>query len=191
MRAILLDTDPETTVWLEAACMSARILPTLVGSLATLERVAKQADHTDFLILECVRGHPEEINRCQHVLRHAYLDVAIVYARLDLLRELEPLARGQVVGLDRDMPFPALVRLLRDRHEQALLVRARGRRTLSPRQRQIASCVARDLSQAQVARELDVHVGTVKRQVGRILDKLGLTTTAELKIALRFLPDDA
>ena len=60
----------------------------------------------------------------------------------------------------------------------------------STQQRQIARYIARDLSQAQMAGELGVHVGTVKRQVGRILEKLGLGTTKELKVALRLLPDD-
>jgi DNA-binding NarL/FixJ family response regulator len=56
------------------------------------------------------------------------------------------------------------------------------RDTLTPRQLEVAACLARGLSNRQVANELVIEEGTVKNHVHHILMALGLRTRTELAL---------
>lgn len=51
---------------------------------------------------------------------------------------------------------------------------------LSPREREVAMCVARGLSNPAIARELHISPSTVKDHVHNILERLGLTSRTQL-----------
>ena len=51
---------------------------------------------------------------------------------------------------------------------------------MTPRERQVAECVARGLSNKEIARELWVSLSTVKFHISGIYAKLGFTRRAEL-----------
>jgi two-component system nitrate/nitrite response regulator NarL len=63
---------------------------------------------------------------------------------------------------------------------------ARGRRNgdaLTPREKEIATCVARGLSNKHVARQLNISEGTVKMHLHNIYGKIGVSNRTELAYA--------
>jgi non-specific serine/threonine protein kinase len=63
------------------------------------------------------------------------------------------------------------------------LLRARPRRTrtmLTPREREVASRIARGLSNRQIADELVIALGTTERHVANILNKLDMRSRTQV-----------
>lgn len=68
------------------------------------------------------------------------------------------------------------------RHAGDILTTAKARE-LSPKERQIISCLARGESNKQIARRLDLSLSTINTLVNRSFDKLGVNNRTEAVIA--------
>ncbi len=190
MRAILLDTDRDTTVLLEAACNAASIRLTIVGTPTALERAAKHADLNDFLIIECVHGRPKDIERCLRVVRHTSVAVYIVYAGEVHRQAIERFARGPVKWLPVTMAWPTLLAVLRSLRDEVLATRVlEAQPKITAHQHEVWALVAQGWSHTRIAHELHVSVGTVKKDIDRIKKKLHVNTSDELGHAFRWMDD--
>lgn len=61
-----------------------------------------------------------------------------------------------------------------------MLLEQRSENSLTPREKEIARCVARGLSNKHVARQLNISEGTVKMHLHNIYSKIGVTNRTEL-----------
>jgi DNA-binding NarL/FixJ family response regulator len=90
----------------------------------------------------------------------------------DLITAIRTVAAGEAVVA------PRILKRLLDRFAQALpdpdAAPPRDLRSLTDREREVLVQVARGLSNAEIARELQVSETTVKTHVGHVLTKLGL-----------------
>nr|WP_285777772.1 response regulator transcription factor [Microtetraspora sp. NBRC 13810] len=96
----------------------------------------------------------------------------------------------RVVARGDGLISPAVTRRLiaafgRSRTASAAAPEPAGRQpydTLTPREREVLACIGRGLSNAEIARELDMAEATTKTHVSRVLNKLGLRSRVQAAI---------
>jgi len=191
MRATLLEADPETTAWLEAAFAIVPIHLTVVRTLPALQRAAERTGGDDFLIVDCSLGHAEDLDAALTIVRSTMVEVHVIYARAEVLEALRPAARVPLKGMSVDVPWRTLLAALRGiRAGAASTAAARGVPTLTANQRRVHALVGEGLTDVAIAGALRKSAGTVKTDIARIKRKLGVTSREELRAAYRWTPHD-
>ncbi|GAA3472682.1 response regulator transcription factor [Nonomuraea roseola] len=77
---------------------------------------------------------------------------------------------------------PAVTRRLISAFAEQPVRREPPKDLLTPREREVLACVARGLSNAEIAKELDMAEATTKTHVSRVLNKLGLRSRVQAAI---------
>ncbi len=164
---------------------------TIVGTVAAVQRAMHHSNFNDFIVVDCSLDRPDDRARCLEVVGHVDLDVHIIFdpASRDLVafrRRVERGARSDLKWLPRTVGLEEIVDILRElrRHVVSTQIQARPP---SARQERVWALLAKDKSEAEIARELEISVGTVKRHVDRLKVKLDVTSVDELKSAHRWM----
>lgn len=191
MRAIFLESNLTLAAMFPCAFNEAGIDLDIVGTLAAVQRAMRRAGPDDFVIIDCSLSWPEDEVRCLGIVRRVSLDVHIIYdpAMRDLAafrRRIEREARGDLKWLPRTVGLEEIVDMLRELRRQVVETRVRTRPP-SARQEHVWALLAVGQSEARVAQELGITVGTVKQHVDRLKEKLGVTSVDELKSAHRWM----
>jgi len=195
VRATLLESSPDMALVLPCVFAALSIPLTVVGTVDAVRRVARRATSDDFIIVDCSLGRPEEWARCIEVVRQTMLDVHIIYdpAAPDDTIDRAAIARaaqGTLKWLPATVGMIAFLTLLRGVRDPALQARALApQRPLTDHQRRVWELVAEGRSHTEIARAMGSSPGAVKQDVVRIKDKLGVDTTAQLKVAYRWVTD--
>jgi len=188
MRATLLAGNPDTTLWFTAACDAASIRLAVLQLPATFVRAAEMAESGDLLVVDCTQGADEDLARYEWVVRHAGPDIWIVYVN-DALRERGSEPRmGAIRWVPVHGSWVALVEMLRQARREGHGTGTRVvRKPLTPHQFRVLKLVAEGCAHAMIAARLGKGIGTVKKDIERIKQKLGACTTEELRRAYRGL----
>ncbi len=195
MRATLLESNPDFVLALPGLFAALGIPLTIVGTGDAVRRATRRAAIDDFIIVDCSLDHPEEWARCLTIVRQTSLDVHIIYdpaAPGDTIDRsaIARAAQGALKWLPAPVGLIAFLTLLRDLRDQALQARALApQRPLTDHQRRVWALVAEGRSHTEIARAMGSSTGAVKQDVVRIKDKLGVDTTAQLKVAYRWVTD--
>ncbi|GAA3787522.1 response regulator transcription factor [Sphaerisporangium flaviroseum] len=102
-----------------------------------------------------------------------------------LLKNTEADALVQAVRLvarGEGLIAPSVTRRLITAFAETSEPRRHDLEALTPREREVLACVARGLSNAEIARELDMTEATAKTHVSRMLGKLGLRSRVQAAI---------
>ncbi|WP_248959663.1 response regulator [Sphaerisporangium perillae] len=94
----------------------------------------------------------------------------------DLVQAVRLVARGD------GLISPSVTRRLITAFAETSERKPRDLAVLTPREREVLACVARGLSNAEIARELDMTEATAKTHVSRMLGKLGLRSRVQAAI---------
>ncbi len=195
MRAILLESNLDIALVLPCVFDALSIPLTVVGTVDAVRRATRRATSDDFIIVDCSLDRPEDWARCVEVVRQTMLDVHIIYdpaAPADTIDRsaIARAAQGTLKWLPAPVGMIAFLMLLRGVRDQALQARALApQRPLTDHQRRVWALVAEGRSHTEIARAMGSSPGAVKQDVVRIKDKLGVDTTAQLKVAYRWVTD--
>jgi len=195
VRAILLESNPDIALVLPCVFAALSIPLTVVGTVDAVRRATRRATSDDFIIVDCSLDRLEEWARCVEVVRQTMLDVHIIYdpaAPADTIDRsaIARAAQGTLKWLPAPVGMIAFLMLLRGVRDQALQARALApQRPLTDHQRCVWALVAEGRSHTEIARAMGSSTGAVKQDVVRIKDKLGVDTTAQLKVAYRWVTD--
>jgi len=195
LRATLLESNPDIALVLPCVFEALSIPLTVVGAVDAVRRATRRATSDDFIIVDCSLDRPEDWARCIEVVRQTTLDVHIIYDpiapddRIDRAVIVQA-AQGALKWLPATVGLIAFLTLLRGLRDQALQARALApQRSLTDHQQRVWELVAEGRSHTEIARAMGSSPGAVKQDVVRIKDKLGVDTTAQLKVAYRWVAD--
>lgn len=181
MHVVLLEANPEITALVAAGCAYLGIDLVAIADPVMLELPAARRVATDLLILDCSLKRLGDLS----IMR---LVGALPEVEVLLLGGESRLPESRVQWLPAMLGFPALLEWLRGaRARTAIRQPEWPRHPLSDQQWRIARLIEREMTQREIAGEERVHIGTIKVQVGRILDRWPVDSTAELRLAVRHL----
>ncbi len=195
MRAILLESNLDIALVLPCVFDALSIPLTVVGTVDAVRRATRRATSDDFIIVDCSLDRPEDWARCVEVVHQTSLDVHIIYdpaAPVDTIDRsaIAQAAQGALKWLPTTVGMIAFLALLRGLRDQALQARALApQQPLTDHQRRVWALVAEGRSHTEIARAMGSSTGADKQDVVRIKDKLGVDTTAQLKVAYRWVAD--
>lgn len=189
MRATLLEANPDVTDMLACAFKDVDIALKGVTTLAAVQRAAARAGSDDFIIVDCSLDRPEDGATCERIVRQATVDVHIVYNPKSrtydaFRRHIAHIARGDLKWLSVTVGYVDLLGVLRGLRDEVLKARVRRpRKPLTGHQEEVWALIAAGRSHDQIAAALGSKTGTVKTDIKRIKEKLGVDSTEELKTA--------
>ncbi|GAA3158565.1 response regulator transcription factor [Planomonospora alba] len=98
----------------------------------------------------------------------------------------------RVVARGEGLISPAVTRRLISAFRSSVPRRdAREVAGLTPREREVLACIGRGMSNAEIARELDMAEATTKTHVSRVLNKLGLRSRVQAAILAQELAEES
>jgi len=192
VRATLLEANPDIADMFACAFAGVDIVLKGVTTLAAVQRAATRAGTDDFIIVDCSLDRPEDRTNCERVVRQVIVDVHIIYnpgrrSHDTFMQHITQIARGDIKWLPATVSYLDLLSALRDLRDEALKARVRTpRKPLTAHQEEVWTLLAAGKSHDQIAKALGSKPGTVKTDIVRIKEKLGLTSTEELKMAFRW-----
>lgn len=122
------------------------------------------------------------------------LPIVFLTGHADIPSTVRAMRQGAVDFIEKTAPGDALIAAVKRAVARDIAVQAERRRSdelrgrfaaLTPRERQVLSCVVRGLLNKQIAAELGIHERTVKLHRTAITTKVGTHSTAELAILTR------
>ncbi len=163
-----------------------------VDTLGEIRHAVVTANVDDFVIVDCSLNRPEDRDQCERVVRQTPVSVHIVYnpAARDhetFMRSLLRVALGDLTWVPSTVGYLELLNNLRTLRDGALAAHISiQRKPLTAHQERVWGLVAEGRSHKQIADALGNKTGTVKTDISRIKEKLGITSTEELRIAFRW-----
>lgn len=184
MRAVLLASDSDTNAFLTAAFSRVDVPLEVAGDTAVLERCIRHAHADDLVALNCAGS----VSECLYVMQRIQLQMVALFESAAVRQRLARSARGPVCWLPLSVSWPTLLATLRQfrRANRAAGV-ALAEKALTEQQLRVLQLVAANHSQREISAMLGVGVGTVKRHVDRLKEKLDVASTAELKAAFSWM----
>lgn len=122
------------------------------------------------------------------------LPVVFLSGHADIPSTVRAMRQGAVDFLEKSAPGEALIAAVKRALARDAAAQAERRRTgelrarfvtLTPREREVLSCVVRGLMNKQIAAELGIHERTVKMHRTAITTKVGAHSTATLAVLTR------
>jgi DNA-binding NarL/FixJ family response regulator len=192
VRAILLKANSDVTSMLSCAFEEVGLDLKGMDTLDAVQRGAARAGLDDFIIVDCSLDRPEDYARCERVVRQATLSVHIIYNptmrdREVFMRRIARVAIGDFKWLPSTVGYLELLNILRALRNEVVAARVRVPcKPLTAHQERVWVLVAAGKSHNQIAQVLGSKPGAIKTDIVRIKEKLGLTSTEELRKAFRW-----
>lgn len=182
LRATLWEENADLTAILHTVCALAGVDLAVVSSAEALLAAAAHAGPADYLIIDCSRALPSDMERCTTIVTRTAILIHIIHPRPEIIDGVKAVARGEVVGLTPDLAGLTLLEKLRLRaaiSPAAAPVHPR----LTVREMEMWRLVAARHPYTRIAAELGISASTVKTHMSRIRVKLELDDAAKLAAA--------
>jgi len=193
VRATLLEANPDVTDMLACAFKDVDIALKGVTTLGGVQRAVARARFDDFIIVDYSLDRLEDRANCEQIVRQVIVDVHIVYdpksrTHDNFMRHIIHIARGDLKWLPMTVGYLDLLSVLRGLRAEVLeaRVRSRPRKPLTAHQEEVWALISAGRSHGQIAEALGSKTGTVKTDIKRIKEKLGIASTEQLKMAFRW-----
>lgn len=178
-RATLRESNRDLTAILKAVCMQAGITLSVVDSVETLLEAPYKTQPSHLLILDCSLALADDMAQCLRVVTTTKTPVFVIHPHTETIARLREQACCEVLGYTPDQVGLVLLddlRLLKVVAE----ISGHPHVTLSEREQQVYQLLAQGLTNRDITERLHISRSTVKTEVMRIKEKLGVITRADL-----------
>jgi len=179
IQATLWADNPDVTAILPKLFAHVGISVTMVSSAAELLQAADHARPGDILVIDCTTAF-DAVDRCTAVVGHTLVPLYICHTDQCFVDDLRPQAGGSLYWLSPAWIGLSLLWKMRMIKTQATAISPVDHTLLSDREYDVWRLTAEGLSDRQVGDRLYICRSTVKTEVSRIKEKLGLATRADL-----------